>query len=444
MMSRYLDYVRRFRNTRSRCYSLVITERDMADLVLNGLRSHLKEKLEGYEFLSVGQVQERALVQESRANETKDSHRMSRGRLSVIEHNAGSDEEADVYAAEFVWPAKAKPYVCDDLKPVRKNREEEFKCSFDVGKCDKIFDALLKDRMIKISHVIPSPEELKRRAYCKYHHSYSHATNDCNVFRRQIQSALNDGRLSFAGMAIDQQPFPMNALDLEGKKVLIRPEAAGSANKANVVVGEPRNNKAGNKVTGREVTISRQPGGREVIKITISNPTLGGQQQEQPKSPLKFIKPKNPEVGQWKVNAANAKYKRIKPTFDVLLNKYVRTAGSSRSRHYRKRARSPPAEEFSRHVKPAVAKIPPWKGTFDKSRLGSTSRLKEHLPGPGVRQVWRAKPQSAEAYKPQEEMAGKSCWRLTCYWHSDAEDKGAGCRAGSRRTYIYYRAQWCG
>ena len=128
---------------------------------------------------------------------------MSRGRLNAIEHDADSGDEADVYVAEFVWPSKAKPYMCDDLKPVRKNRDDEVKCSFDVGKCDRIFDALLKDKVIRVNHVIPSPDELRRRAYCKYHNSFSHATNDCNVFRRQIQLALNDGRLSFAGMAID-------------------------------------------------------------------------------------------------------------------------------------------------------------------------------------------------------------------------------------------------
>src|SRR5664279_3718051 len=345
----------------------------MADLVLNGLRSHLKEKLEGYEFLSVSQVQERALAQESRASESKDSHRMNRSRLNTIDSNAGSDDEADVYAAEFVWPNKAKPYICDDLKPIRKNRDDEFKCSFDVGKCDRIFDALLKDKVIKISHVIPSSDELRRWAYCKYQHSFFHATNDCNVFRRQIQSALNDGRLSFAGMAIDQQPFPMNALDLDGKKV----------------------------------TISRQPGGQEVIKITISNPTLGGQRQEPPKSPPKFIKPKNPEVGQWKVNALNAKYKRIKSNFDMLLNKYVRKAGSSSRRHYGKRPRSPSAEKSSRHVKPAVAKIPPSKGTFDRSRLGPTSRLEEYLPSSEVGKMWRARTQGIKTGKP-ENMAGKS------------------------------------
>ena len=86
-------------------------------------------------------------------------------------------------------------------------------------------------------------------------------------------------------MAIDTQPFPMNALDLGGKKVLLRPEAAEAANKSNVVVGEPRK-VAGNKAAGRQVTVSRQPDGGEVIKITINNPTLGGQVPRPDKSPL--------------------------------------------------------------------------------------------------------------------------------------------------------------
>jgi hypothetical protein len=129
-------------------------------------------------------------------------------------------------------------------------------------------------------------------------------------------------------MAIDVQPFPMNALDLEGKKVLLQPDAVETANKSNVVVREPRNNEGNSKPPGRRVTISRQPGGEEVIKITVSNTALGGQRQMLAKSPPRFIKPQSPKVGQWKVNTANAKYKQIKPTFDMLLNKYVRQAGA--------------------------------------------------------------------------------------------------------------------
>ena len=67
-----------------------------------------------------------------------------------------------------------------------KDWQDDIKFTFDVAKCDRIFDYLLQEKLMKLSgnHVIPSPDELRRRAYCKWHNSYSHATNDCNVFRR--------------------------------------------------------------------------------------------------------------------------------------------------------------------------------------------------------------------------------------------------------------------
>jgi hypothetical protein len=61
---------------------------------------------------------------------------------------------------------------------------------FDVAKCDKIFDELHKGAYIKISHTLPPLEELKRRAYCKWHNSYSHATKDCNVFTDRYNRPL--------------------------------------------------------------------------------------------------------------------------------------------------------------------------------------------------------------------------------------------------------------
>ena len=86
----------------------------------------------------------------------------------------------------------------------------------------------------------------------------------------------------------------MNTMDLEGKKLLIRPEVAESANKANVIVGEPRKDKEGDKVLGRHVVLDKQTDGKEVIKITIKNPTLGGQTQVQQDTRVKFVKPKSP------------------------------------------------------------------------------------------------------------------------------------------------------
>ena len=61
------------------------------------------------------------------------------------------------------------------------------------------------------------------------HNSFSHATNDCNVFRRQVQSALNEGRLSLTEMQVDKTSFSMHMVEARAPTVLIRPEQANKA-----------------------------------------------------------------------------------------------------------------------------------------------------------------------------------------------------------------------
>jgi hypothetical protein len=46
-------------------FNLTISEKDMADLAFNGLRSYLHEKLDGHAFITLSQLQQRALTQES-------------------------------------------------------------------------------------------------------------------------------------------------------------------------------------------------------------------------------------------------------------------------------------------------------------------------------------------------------------------------------------------
>jgi hypothetical protein len=41
------EYIRRFRDTRNRCYILTISDRDLADLASSGLIDNHKEKLDG-------------------------------------------------------------------------------------------------------------------------------------------------------------------------------------------------------------------------------------------------------------------------------------------------------------------------------------------------------------------------------------------------------------
>jgi len=80
--------------------------------------------------------------------------------------------------------------------------------------------------------VIPSAEELKKMKYCKWHNATSHSTNGCKVFRQQLQSAIESGRIKFDNskaqkpMKIDQHPFPTNMLDTNGKTKVLTSEAA--------------------------------------------------------------------------------------------------------------------------------------------------------------------------------------------------------------------------
>jgi hypothetical protein len=68
----------------------------------------------------------------------------------------------------------SKNVTMPSLKPIQKNRKDDMKFTFDLAKCDRIFDELLRNEYIKLSHALPSSEELKRRAWCKWHNSRSH------------------------------------------------------------------------------------------------------------------------------------------------------------------------------------------------------------------------------------------------------------------------------
>jgi hypothetical protein len=148
------------------------------------------------------------------------------------------------YATDFTWSSDDKANTCASVQPTHKSRQDEIKFSFDVAICDRIFDELLNLGEIKISHTLQPNDEIKKHAYCKFHHSYSHSTNDCNSFHRQIQSAINEGCLVLHKMQVDQNPFPVNALmstiELIIPKVLIRPDQVEKARGKNIIIGEKR------------------------------------------------------------------------------------------------------------------------------------------------------------------------------------------------------------
>jgi hypothetical protein len=99
--------------------------------------------------------------------------------------------------------------------------------TFDVMKCDRLFDLLLWGGDIRLTegHVIPNADILAKKTYCKWHDSYTHTTNECIYFWRQVQSIINDGQFTLGDggkMKLDTDPFPVDMVELMNKKVLVR------------------------------------------------------------------------------------------------------------------------------------------------------------------------------------------------------------------------------
>ena len=127
------------------------------------------------------------------------------------------EEQETVASAEWIQNSK-KPVTC----PFGKKEPESYE--FDITKADKIFDLLLSEGLIKLKpyHKIPSEEELKHMKYCKWHNATLHDTNECKVFRQQIQMAFEQGRLKFETpkkmMKINGHPFATNMVDVARDK----------------------------------------------------------------------------------------------------------------------------------------------------------------------------------------------------------------------------------
>ncbi|KAK1625922.1 hypothetical protein QYE76_000237 [Lolium multiflorum] len=67
------------------------------------------------------------------------------------------------------------------------------------------------EKQLKLPEGLKLPTaELNGKPYCKWHNSFSHTTNDCRVWRQQIQMAIEQGRLIFNqyAMKVDTHPFP--------------------------------------------------------------------------------------------------------------------------------------------------------------------------------------------------------------------------------------------
>eukprot|EP00256_Glycine_max_P066604 XP_025981199.1 uncharacterized protein LOC100802634 [Glycine max] len=148
-----------------------------------------------------------------KAEKARNSKFHKKEKVAYVETN-DSDQEFDIIYEDIedneVDLAELKPgppYVCQLLRPSNGKNPVEPKndkfvsktYTFDITKCDEIFDLLVTDGQIVVPKglKVPPIEQQKKRGYCKFHNFLGHKTSRCVLFRDLVQKALDEGRLKF-------------------------------------------------------------------------------------------------------------------------------------------------------------------------------------------------------------------------------------------------------
>eukprot|EP00256_Glycine_max_P055100 XP_014622121.1 uncharacterized protein LOC102661556 [Glycine max] len=207
------DYLNRFRLLKARCFTQV-PEHELVEMAAGGLDYSIRKKLDTQYLRDMAQLADRVRqLERLKAEKARNSKFHKKEKVAYVETN-DSDQEFDIIYEDIedneVDLAELKPgppYVCKLLRPSNGKNPVEPKndkfvsktYTFDITKCDEIFDLLVTDGQIVVPKglKVPPIEQQKKRGYCKFHNFLGHKTSRCVLFRDLVQKALDEGRLKF-------------------------------------------------------------------------------------------------------------------------------------------------------------------------------------------------------------------------------------------------------
>ena len=94
-------FIQRLRDVKNRCYSLILSDQQLADAAFNGLLPHIKDKYASQEFESISQIASR-MIGETRSYESKKPFQK---KVNFIEYSTDHDsdqEQETVASAEWI------------------------------------------------------------------------------------------------------------------------------------------------------------------------------------------------------------------------------------------------------------------------------------------------------------------------------------------------------
>jgi hypothetical protein len=160
-----MEFLRRFRETKSMCFSLNIPDDQLAGMAVAGMLPAIREKLFGMEFDDLGQLSHRLSLMSNQAyGFKKDSRFVKHNDIADIynqfleraDQGDEYDDEEEIAAAEIVWGKE--PLTVNQ----RWIKQAKGTYDFDVTKADKLFEFLVKEGRIKLpeGHSMLRPEIL--------------------------------------------------------------------------------------------------------------------------------------------------------------------------------------------------------------------------------------------------------------------------------------------
>jgi len=130
------SFVQRLREVKNKCYSLVLDDRQLADLAFDGLLLHIRDKYASQEFKILSHLVQRISDQDIKVFEPK---RAWNKKVSFVDKATSSDSDEQPVIGLAEWVKNKKPMSC----PFGHKELEKF--AFDITKADRIFDFLLQE-----------------------------------------------------------------------------------------------------------------------------------------------------------------------------------------------------------------------------------------------------------------------------------------------------------
>jgi hypothetical protein len=137
-----LEFLKRFREVKGMCFSLNLTDDQLADMAVAGMLPAVREKLFGMEFENLGQLSQKLSLMSNQAygfkkdakfgkqHDVADIYNQFLDKADLVED---SDDELDVAATEIMW---GKEPLTMNQRWVKQTKGTY---DFDIMKADKLF-----------------------------------------------------------------------------------------------------------------------------------------------------------------------------------------------------------------------------------------------------------------------------------------------------------------